>query len=322
MTGRGQTRPTWSWPRWRRAPYLALLCTAGLLTPWLSAALAGRGDAIEWAVDLASHWQWLFLAGLLAAVALAAPGDRRWAIWLLAAPLPWLSASEPAPGQTGALARDAEVLSIATANVNLDNEDSERLRAWLDKARPAVVILQEVTDGYAHGLERLPGYPYRHLAPRRSPFGMALLSQHPFIDVRTVRDSDRVSHIEATIDWNGRPIRIIGCHPMPPLAPEFHVARNRQLRMLAAQVRNSTIPSLFAGDLNASPWSNAFVGLADAGLRRASGLAPTWPAFGHGLMGMAIDQVLVSGHWQSAYSKVGADLGSDHLPLLVGVRLR
>lgn len=306
----------------QRARFLAPAFAIALLTPWLSTALAGRGDRIEWAADLASHWQWLFLAGLLASVALAIMHDRRWAVLFLAAPLPWLSASEPAPGQTGAAARDAKVLSVATANVNLDNADSEPLRKWLGRTEPAVVILQEVTDGYAHGLEQLPGYPYRRLAPRQSPFGMALLSQHPFIDVRTVRDSDRVSHIEATIDWNGQPVRIIGWHPMPPLSPEFHVARNRQLRMLAAQARHSTIPTLVAGDLNASPWSNAFVGLADAGLRRASGLAPTWPAFGHGLLGIAIDQVLVSGHWQTAYSEVGTDLGSDHLPLLVGVRLR
>ena len=49
-------------------------CLLGLLLPLLSNALGGTPGALPWLLDLASHWQWLFLAGLaLVALVLFAP---------------------------------------------------------------------------------------------------------------------------------------------------------------------------------------------------------------------------------------------------------
>jgi endonuclease/exonuclease/phosphatase (EEP) superfamily protein YafD len=70
------------------------------------------------------------------------------------------------------------------------------------------------------------------------------------------------------------------------------------------------------GDLNATPWSSAFAGLAECGLRRAGSLRPTWPSLGGGWIGIPIDHVLASRHWRVRDAGLGPGLGSDHRPLL------
>lgn len=302
----------------RRMQALALLSVLGLLLPLPSHLLAASSSALAWLLDLASHWQWLFLLGLLLAVGLATWLDKRWAILLLAAPLPWLTASAPAPGSEV----HGPVFSVASANVSLHNQDPQALARWLTQERPDVVIVLEVSPDYAAGLRLLTDYPFQQLLPQYGPFGIALLSRHPLQQVQVIEDADAIAHIQAQVQWQNQLIGLIAVHPMPPLSAHFHGVRNGLLRALARQASASKLPTVLAGDLNATPWSSAFSGLAQHGLRRASGLAPTWPAALHGLLGIPLDHVLVTPHWMVVSRQVGPDLGSDHLPVLLRLSLR
>ena len=297
----------------RRVITLALLCLLGLLLPLLSHLLADSAGTLAWLIDLASHWQWLFLAGLAVFAGLAAWRDKRWAVLLLALPLPWLTASAPAP--TGE--PQAQVLAVASANVHLHNRNTEALTAWLAQERPDVLVLLEVSPAYAQGLRTLRDYPFQHIVAEDSPFGIAVLSRHPLQQIEVIEDAQGIAHIEALLQWHGQPVGIIALHPMPPLTPQYHSVRNAKLAALARHATASGIPTVLAGDLNATPWSSAFSGLAQLGLRRASGLAATWPAVLQGVLGLPIDHVLVTQHWAVAARKVGPQLGSDHLPVLV-----
>jgi hypothetical protein len=78
----------------------------------------------------------------------------------------------------------------------------------------------------------------------------------------------------------------------------------------------SRLPTVVAGDLNATPWSPAFNELDDLGLRRATGLAPTWPSALHGISGIPVDHVPASRHWRLVASGREPDLGSDHRPVI------
>lgn len=306
----------------KRARWLAPVCALGLTVPLISDVLAGSEGTLEWMIDLASHWQWLYLVSLVLACGILTLNDRRWALWLLAMPLVGLTASSPAIDVGHVTIQNTEVLTIASANVNLGNRDSAALIRWLAEAKPDVVILLEVSPEYVRGLDLLSGYPFRHLVPRRDPFGIAVLSRFPFSYVKTVEGEGGREHIESLIDWKGQPIRLIAWHPMPPISPFDHTSRNQQLFALAKAAKNSGQPAILAGDLNATPWSNAFSGLDQAGLRRATGLTPTWPAIGYGWMGIPIDSVLVTSQWAVMEKKVGPNLGSDHLPVLVRIALR
>ena len=292
---------------------LALLCVLGLLLPLLSHLLAGVAGTLAWLIDLASHWQWLFLLGLVVFAGLACCRDKRWAVLLLALPLPWLTASAPAPAGDP----QAQVLAVASANVHLDSRNTQGLATWLAQEKPDVVVLLEVSPAYAQGLRTLRDYPFQHIVAKDSPFGIAVLSRHPLQQIEVIEDAQGIAHIEAQLQWHGQPIGIIALHPMPPLSPQYHSVRNTKLAALAKQATASAIPTVLAGDLNATPWSSAFSGLAQLGLRRASGLAATWPAALQGVLGLPIDHVLVTHHWAVVARQVGPELGSDHLPVLV-----
>jgi endonuclease/exonuclease/phosphatase (EEP) superfamily protein YafD len=112
-----------------------------------------------------------------------------------------------------------------------------------------------------------------------------------------------------------RPVSVTVVHPMPPIAPRYHRARNQQLRIAARESEPARRAGVLLGDLNATPCSSGLAGLADEGFRRATGLSPTWPAILGGLLGIPIDQVLVTPHWSVTTSGSGPRIGSDNFPV-------
>jgi endonuclease/exonuclease/phosphatase (EEP) superfamily protein YafD len=281
----------------------------------LSRALAGNGSLLEWLLDLAAHWQWLFLALLFFATAIMVLTDRRWVLLVLAAPVPWITASPPGPSTAS---RDPPAtLTIASANVFKGNQDAAPLMALLDREKPDIVVVLEVTRGYADGLQAAKDYPYRHVLAQADAFGIAILSRHAIHSAQEARNEEGLPIVQVTIGWNGRSVALSAFHPMPPQSTYYHAARNTRLESLTPAPDDADVPMIVAGDLNATPWSNAFSGLDERGWRRATGLAPTWPAAWGGWMGIPIDHVLIDRHWTVAGSAVGPDIGSDHLPVLV-----
>jgi endonuclease/exonuclease/phosphatase (EEP) superfamily protein YafD len=240
---------------------------------------------------------------------------------LLAVPLPWITASDQVPVVGPDQISGIKVLTVATANVHLGNRDTSPLIRWIAKDNPDVLVLHEVSPEYAKRLEALDGYPFRRFTPSTDPFGMAVLSRFPFTQTQVVVGEDGIRHIEAQLDWTGQAVKLTTWHPMPPISPRDHGMRNRQLRALAEAAKASGQPAIIAGDLNATPWSNAFSGLDRIGFRRATGLAPTWPVAGRGWLGIPIDHVLVTQHWSVVEGKVGPNIGSDHLPVIVRIGL-
>ncbi len=303
-----------------RARWLAATSLAGLATPLLSGLLAGSFGTIAWLVDLVSHWQWLYLAVLVPACLVLIREDRRWGLALLAVPLPWMTASESAPHS--AFKPLIPVLTVASANVHFENSDAPPLARWLLEASPDVVVLHEVSPAYTEQLGVYRQYPFKHLAPANDPFGVAILSRFPLTNVESVTDESGIPHVKALLDWNGHLITLITWHPMPPFSPSDHHARNAHLGALAEAARHEGKPTILAGDLNATPWSNAFNGIGQMGLRRATDLLPTWPIAGLGWLGIPIDHVLVSAHWQVVEQSKGPDIGSDHLPVVAEFELR
>jgi len=302
-----------------RARVLAVLSLLGLLLPLASPLIAHTPGAwtetLAWLVDLGTHWQWLYLGGLLLFGALAALGDRRWAIILLAAPLPWLTASPSAPkaSETGV------PLIVMSANLHLDNADARPLLRLLAQHQPDVLVLLELSPEYAKQLNSFEAYPHRQINADNSPFGMGLLSRYPLRDVRVVHDDAGIPTITTELDMDGKTLRVIAFHPMPPLEPRFHTARNVALKSMARDAQHHDAPTVIVGDFNATPWSSAFTGLDALGFRRASSLEGTWPAV-MGVMGLPLDQVLVSKTGAVESFRVIDGLGSDHRATLTQLR--
>jgi endonuclease/exonuclease/phosphatase (EEP) superfamily protein YafD len=311
------TRNPMNWP-----PFLLPACLAGLLLPLVPTHLAAYPAGTKvWLIDLASHWQWLFLLGLVYSCMIAMRKSIRWGVVLLALPLPWLTASQPAPFAGMGAPSPNKILSIATANVHLDNGSAKALGQWIDRTSPDLVVLNEVSPAYALELERIEGYPYRYLLPSDDPFGIGLLSRFPLSGIRTIPSENGSRHVEAQIIWGTTSVALTAIHPMSPISPQEHNNRNLQLAAVAAAAKSAGQPSIIVGDLNTTPWSSAFSGIEDTGVRRATGLSPTWPSIGQGWLGIPIDHVLVTPHWSVLEQQLGPNIGSDHLPVLVKIGL-
>jgi len=301
-----------------RAALLAWLSLAGLLVPVITRMLADTQSTLAWLIDLASHWQWVFLGGLLLFTTISAWRDKRMAFLLLAAPLPWFTASDPAlPARA-----DTPLLKVAAANVGMANKEPGPLLDWLDAQSIDLVALSEVSPAYAHALESKSGFDHQQLVPRSGPFGIALLSRHPLIEVEVLQDADRIPRIRATLLWREQPVTVTAIHPMPPISSHYHHTRNDRMRTAAQDAGTPTRPGLLLGDFNASPWSSGMLGPTEAGYRRATALWPTWPAALRGLVGIPIDQILVTDHWAVSAAGTGPVLDSDHIPVWVSLSLR
>lgn len=298
-----------------RAKVLAALSAAGLLLPLASRFTPSLPDGLAWVLDLAVHWQWFYLAGLVLALVLLMFGRSRWLMAAILLPLPWLTAT-PA-----ALTREdrGDTLVAAAANVQFDNELPDRLMQWVGTTRPDVLAILEISDRFAQELAHDDAYPYRLVHPREDPFGIALLSRHPILRHQLVSEENAPPRIEAVIDWNGTEVTVVALHPMPPISAADHGRRNRLLADLAA--RYADRPTLIVGDFNATPWSSAFQTPGHRSFTLAGGLRPTWPASLRGLIGLPIDHVMVSHHWSVSDHAIGPDVGSDHLPILAAVSL-
>lgn len=301
---------------YRRAFFLLPLCLLGLALPFLTSQLSGTTNRIVWALDLVVHWQWLFAIGAAGSCVIVGVRRKIFSYLLVVVlALPFFSAANAWPETSRGV---RPTLTIASANINIDNSDVHPLAEWLAEASPDVVAVLEVSPAYAAGLAKLSAYPHQVAAPALDPFGIALLSKHPLSDTRVVRDGSSTPYITARLQVHGKEVRVVAFHPMPPFYVADHRERDTKLQQLISE---SDIPAVIAGDFNATPWSTAFAAIENSGWLRATGLAPTWPSSGRGYIGIPIDHVIASPHWVSIPVDRRPNIGSDHLPVIVGLLL-
>ncbi len=252
-------------------PLLALLCLLGLLLPLFAGFTWKSSSTAAWLVDLAVHWQWLYAAGLLVFALLSAVIDKRRALLVLAAPLPLLTATPPAP----AITDNGATLTVASANVGLGNQQPADILSWLDSQGVEVAALFEVTPAFADQLQASSAFPYTKIIATQDPFGIALLARFPFERVDVLEAMHGITQIEARFRWQEKESRVVAVHPAPPIDPSLMQERDVLLEQRAAGIVADGAPAILLGDLNATPWSAAFKGPTLHGLRRVTGLAPT-----------------------------------------------
>ena len=121
-----------------------------------------------------------------------------------------------------------------------------------------------------------------------------------------------------------RKLHILVTHPYPPVSGNTARLRNEQLAALGERVRALNGRTILAGDFNAAPYSPHFRDLLGAAsLRDAArgfGLRGTWPAQLPGLR-IRIDHVLATESVVAIDHRIGPDVGSDHLSVVVDLSL-
>jgi endonuclease/exonuclease/phosphatase (EEP) superfamily protein YafD len=310
---------------WSGAVSIALTGTA-------AASLAALLAPLGWPFELFAHFRWQLVAAALALLLASLVLRRPWMMvvacvtvllqWL---PCALLSGRASADEATVLTCRD-QPLRVATANAWFANPDYTALVAWLSRSDADIIAVQEITPQSALALETLARtYPYRKVIPREDPYGIALLSRWPIDVVRSMDFAgDGLPSLVATLDVHGRKLRVIALHTRWPVMPGLQVARDRALQQAAALALTRPEATILLGDLNLTPYAPAFARLvAESGLRDAfagQSWRPTWQA-GFWPLALPIDHVLVPRRGCVTGHEIGPDVGSDHRPLQVTLRL-
>lgn len=295
---------------------LTIVATAALLARWW------------WPFELAAQFQIQYAWGLLlgAAVLLF---TRRWRLGLFAAALgvvhsfllgPFF-ASDAATGPGGV------TLRVMTLNVWARNHQYERVLNLIREASPDVVVLEEIPEDWARELTALKaGWPYSEVVVARLPVhGIALLSKYPLDDVRVERLVGDVPAVVAHVDVAGQPLTLVGVHLARPMSRGGVTAQLRGLHATQKLLEGSPGVRVVLGDFNSASWAPAVADfLKQADLRDSRlgrGVRPSWPSVLPPPLRIPIDHVFVSPQIGVERFATGPFVGSDHLPVLVDLRL-
>lgn len=220
-------------------------------------------------------------------------------------------------------------LTILHSNVHTQNVKFKNFIDLINQENPDVFVMQEVNQHWLFEVRELEKvYPYKHAIPREDNFGIAMFSKYPFDSVKEFGlSASDVPSIVATIAMTGQFFTVIATHPLPPVNNDYYHARNSQIDMIAELSRNHQGPLILIGDLNVTMWSHDYkpleLGTELRNARKGFGILPTWPThFQLSIFMIPIDQCLLSSHFVVHDIKVGNDIGSDHLPLIVKLGLK
>ncbi len=274
---------------------------------------------------------WVYLPAY--PVAIAALVFRRWS--LLAASLAvvgvhlfWTIPDYRGAAKIPAEAFSAPTLRLFSTNLWYGNSDPGRIFREAVQADPDILLIQEFTpeaeailiaEGIASTL------PYRIGETHAGAQGTAIYSRYPLIDAEVINVGG-VPMTRATVQIEGRSLRIYNVHPVSPSSRASVAAWNRELRALRDAVAAEPGEVVVAGDFNMTQhhaWYGRFIdaGLKDAYRERGAGYATTWPNGLRKLRAIRIDQVFHTSGVVPLALRVGRGEGSDHRPVITDLAI-
>jgi len=272
---------------------------------------------------------------------------RRWTIAAIAfALVAWTLGSLAISILRQSNAPVGQPLRVMTANLLVGHAEVDALVTQVRQFSPDVIFFQEYTPAKAAKLEASLGstYPFRVEGMRDHAFGEAIYSKIAFVSEPELYPHEGIRaqgslvgraggdvgiwdpQIRAVIEFGGSEIVLQNVHYAPPIHTSYLLEQRIMTRWLCDWLSHESRPVIIAGDFNCTQTSVNFddlcrAGLIDSRAAASRGWAGTWPAAGlPSVLPVAIDHVLVRG-LQCEFSQPGANIASDHLPLLaiVGV---
>ena len=217
-------------------------------------------------------------------------------------------------------------LKVIHANVLTSNKNYHSLNQLVIEEKPDILITQEVNRRWLQalsGTEQL--LPYKITQAREDNFGIAVYSKIPFKSAEVIYlASSTIPSIKIEFILSEQNISLITTHPLPPINKNYFDSRNRQIAAAALMATNEKTPVVLIGDFNITMWSSDYSSLEGTSklknTRRGFGVLPTWPSKLFPFM-IPIDHCFVSSEFDVINMKVGKNIGSDHLPIIVTLGL-
>jgi endonuclease/exonuclease/phosphatase (EEP) superfamily protein YafD len=222
-------------------------------------------------------------------------------------------------GSDVAVASGHETLTVLSANIHHGTADPDAVVALVDRYRPDLLSVQELTPSFAAELKRAgigARLPDSMLLVHRSASGAGLYSRLPLRPLpHQTRFFFRMPRAALTMP-DGRRLRVVGVHPYPPLSKHGGVW---QAALESLPSTGTGTPWVLVGDFNGTLDQAEFRdvvdrGYADAGDVTGKGLEPTFPTMGRRLLppSITIDHVLADRRLGIAGYGVDDLPGSDH----------
>ncbi len=262
---------------------------------------------------------WIFLVALAAALG----WQMSW-IWryLPGAPHEVRQASA-APGDA------AETIALLTTNVLRTNRCADRLLSIVFDADADVVFAVETDEWWCSQLTAALGskYPHGLQYPLSNGYGLALFSRLELVEptVRFVLD-EAIPSIRSGVRLRSGAVIDLYCeHPQPPAFQQDSTERDIELVLIGQEIKQRGRPAIVLGDLNDVAWSPSTMRFTRAGglldPRRGRGFYNTYPARLPGLR-YPLDYIFATRHFEISRMRVLPAFGSDHLPLVVALRMK
>jgi endonuclease/exonuclease/phosphatase (EEP) superfamily protein YafD len=232
-------------------------------------------------------------------------------------------------------------LRIVWANLQNWSTGSDALTRLLDGETPTIAVLTELSAKHRLAVGAATAYPFRTSFPAGSAFDVMLMSRIRPMDIRFDYAYGSAYPVMlarfCAIDGSDACLAIVALHaahpPLPGGARGMPATQRDGQLMLAAEIARRRLDArdhvLLLGDFNATPYSSAFrgmlavSGLADSAVtpaERPQRLRSTWFSSWPGV-GLPIDNALISPGVRIVERRLGPDVGSDHWPLVLHVRL-
>ena len=217
-------------------------------------------------------------------------------------------------------------LSLFTANVLQDNENSDSLIKTIQELKADVLLFTEVNKKWCNTLSEAikKDYKYSIKQPLSNTYGMMLFSKKELINptIQYLVD-DSIPSIHTKIKFSEKDtLQFYGIHPTPPMPQHNPMSTERDAEMIKiAQLSSkSKLPVIVMGDFNDVAWSEtmqlfkANSLLLDARIGRgfystfsAENLILRWP----------LDHIFSSKEFTLLDIKSCSSIDSDHFPYYV-----
>ncbi|KAA1258647.1 hypothetical protein LF1_11690 [Rubripirellula obstinata] len=224
---------------------------------------------------------------------------------------------------------DPRTIRVVVSNVEEENDQFARWRNTVTDANPDILVVLEADQRWVQAANPLfDRYPYRVLYPQDNWYGMMMLSRLPIVDhdIRFLVQDD-IPSIDAMVQLDDcETIRFVAVHPRPPEPWRGNnaTARDAELTIWGQELADVTGPTIIGGDLNDVAWSaTTRLFLRTSGMldpRRGRGFFNTFHA-DHWFLRYPLDHIFHSPHFTVSEIHRLPNIGSDHFPMLIDLRL-
>lgn len=208
-------------------------------------------------------------------------------------------------------------ISLLQLNLKYSNQSFQKISDLIKEHGTDILVFQEVSNRNRQVIDSFSNqYPHKVHCPFAATGAVAVLSRFPLAGAEATGCINRMGLGWLRIKAGNKEVTVASLHLHWP----YPFGQDAQIKALYTTLKDLPRPVIIAGDFNAAPWSHAVSQISEATKTRvAGGLRFTLQkSMFKGLIPvqLPIDHLLTPKNVAIREIKTGANVGSDHLPVI------